>query len=72
MTVKPTTPNDATRDRALRLLRNGLASPSEVAEIAGESRQLVYYWIKSAGVDWQEARRARLDREWRKARPRRS
>lgn len=49
---------------AVAMMRLGLATQAEVAELAGESRQLVRHWAMRAGIDATEARRARLAREW--------
>lgn len=62
MTSKDNT--ETVRQAALKLLAKGIASPSEVAELAGVSRQLVYFWINSAGVDWRRARQAALQKSW--------
>lgn len=56
-----------TREAALRLLRSGVASPSEVSALAGVSRQLVYKWTTTADVDWRQARDDALARAWRRA-----
>lgn len=58
---------DAARRAAIALLRSGLVSLSEVAELAGVSRQLVHWWSKHDGiVDWQPKRTAYLKRTWAK------
>jgi hypothetical protein len=54
------------RNAAVAMLREGLAGLSEVAELAGESRQLVRYWARSAGVDWQASRSRFLAAQWRR------
>jgi hypothetical protein len=56
------------REAALSLLRRGVASPSEVAELAGVSRQLVRHWLKASGINWRPARAALLQKAWTKAR----
>lgn len=58
------TREDNTRAAAIAMLRSGMATLSEVADLAGTSRQLVRYWAKAAGVDWQAARAAKLQREF--------
>lgn len=58
------TQNDNTRAAVVAMLRSGRATLSEAAELANTSRQLVRYWAKVAGVDWQAARADRLAREW--------
>lgn len=49
---------------ALSLLAQGIIRPHEAAELAGVSRQVVEYWCRRAGVDWQRIRRARLAKAW--------
>lgn len=49
---------------AVAMMRAGIATQAEVAELAQESRQLVRHWAKRAGIDATETRRARLEREW--------
>lgn len=58
---------NTTREAALKLLRAGLASQSEVATLAGVSRQAVSLWCASAKLDWRKARADALARAWRKA-----
>ena len=62
--------NDPSIDYALRaaliLLRTGRATQSEVAELAGTSRQLVRHWAMRHGIDCRGARNARLVALWRK------
>jgi hypothetical protein len=65
MTTPNNTKDESAHRAAISLLRNGLASPSEVAQLAGVSRQLVNYWATE--IDWRKARAARLAREWRAA-----
>lgn len=55
---------EARRVAAVAMLRLGIATLSEVARLAGVSRQLVAYWAESAGVDASQARAAWLDRQW--------
>jgi hypothetical protein len=64
MTPKPSTKDNPARDAAIRLLARGLVVPSEVAELAGVSRQLVNYWIEQAGLDWHKARTAEITKQW--------
>lgn len=53
-------PSHPMRAVAVRMMMRGEATPREVAEAAGVSRQLVYYWCRSAGLvgKTDEARRA--------------
>lgn len=46
--------DDSTRKAAIKLLRKGLATPSEVANITRRSRQIVGHWAKA--TDWRTAR----------------
>ena len=52
------------RREAIRLLRAGLATPIEVALLAGVSRQLVRYWALRAGIDYMECRAVHLQKTW--------
>lgn len=54
------------RNAAVSLLGRGMITPSQAAELAGVSRQLVHYWLKHAGVDWQRAWSRRQARMWRR------
>jgi len=54
------TRNDAIREAALSLLRRGLATQAEVADLAGVSRQVVHYW----GRDIPDCRPAHLRTLW--------
>lgn len=65
------TDHDNTERAALSLLRRGLATQSEVATLAGVSRQLVRYWANREGIDCARARHAMLLKAWQKARARR-
>jgi transposase-like protein len=56
--------DDSTRRKALKLLARGVATMSEVAELAGVSRQLVRYWAEREGLDPVTARRDYLARLW--------
>jgi len=67
-TVATDNSTDPDREAALELLRQGLASPAEVARAAGVSRQLVGYWMKDVRFDWQEAREKAVKRSFREAR----
>lgn len=62
MTNKPIT--DPRRRAAIAMLRAGTATMSEVAALAGTSRQLVLVWAKLDKVDYAALRHARLQREW--------
>lgn len=61
--------NDDTthRQAALRLLKAGRMTLSEVARLAGTDRQRVAYWAHAAGVDVAAARAAYLKKMWRSA-----
>jgi len=64
-----TTKDEQARRAALSMLSEGLASLSEVARLAGVSRQLMSHWAKDIDVD--RARNGYLSKEWRKALKRR-
>ena len=49
---------------ACGMLRAGLATPSEIAELADTSRQLVTHWATRDGIDAPATRAAYLNREW--------
>lgn len=70
-TTKPqSTANDRSRQAALALLRDGRATVTEIAGLAGTSRQLVRHWAIRANVDAGAIQRARdryLARAWREA-----
>jgi transposase len=61
-----TSSDDLARRAAVDLLRTGAATPSEVADLAGVSRQLVRYWANAAEIDWQKTRAATLAKLWRR------
>ena len=52
------------RAPAVRMLADGVATMSEVAELASTSRQLVRHWAKQAGIDAAAARAEYLQRAW--------
>jgi len=56
----------------LALLRSGQANPSEVARLAGVSRQAASMWAKIAGIDWHAKREARILALWQREIRRRS
>jgi predicted HTH domain antitoxin len=56
--------DDTTREKALKLLRRGMITQAEAAELTGMSRQLVHHWVKRDGIDIEKARRAYLKRLW--------
>jgi hypothetical protein len=55
--------HDSTKAAAIYLLRNGLASRNEVAQLSGRSRQIVAHWAK----DYPDARSQRLAKIWQRA-----
>lgn len=61
------TSQDIAERAALSLLAQGLATQSEVAMLAGVSRQLVAYWVKRDRVACERMRKATLLRAWRVA-----
>lgn len=54
------------RRATLALLARGMMRPHEVAELAGVSLQVVRYWCRRAGVDWERIRDQRNADAWRK------
>ena len=58
-------PTDATKAAALYMLKNGLASYKEIAELSGRSKQIIRIW--GGKVDAPEARRRYLKRIWTRA-----
>jgi transposase-like protein len=63
MTAKDVSDRD--RERALELLIGGEATLSEVADLAGVSRQLVRHWAIQAGIDAPAERQKLLRKLWR-------
>jgi hypothetical protein len=57
---------EKTRLASLKLLRLGVASPSEVSALAGVSRQLIRHWVVAADLNWRKARAAALAKAWQK------
>src|SRR5262245_54495249 len=53
------------KDRAMRLLAQGLITTSEAAELVGRSRQAVHVWTKRAGIDPIKRRQVRVRQLWR-------
>jgi transposase-like protein len=62
-TSQDTTKDPAAKAAAIALLTKGLASQSEVARLAGVSRQLVRHWAQDIPVD--RNRDAVLTKLWR-------
>jgi transposase-like protein len=54
------------RRAAVALLRRGTITVSEVAALAGVSRQVVRYWCKAARIDIGKARSLMLAKAWRR------
>jgi hypothetical protein len=61
---------DGTRQVAIKILAEGLATQSEVARLAGVDRQLVRHWAMRAGIDPAKARTQVLAKLWNKRGPR--
>jgi transposase-like protein len=49
MNAENSTADEDARAVALELLREGEATVSDAARVAGVDRQLVHYWAKAAG-----------------------
>jgi vancomycin resistance protein YoaR len=58
--------DDEARSAALALLARGMLTPGQAADLAGVSRQLVYYWLKQHGIDWHRAWARRQAGIWRR------
>jgi hypothetical protein len=52
---------------ALALLRKGIVTQSEAAELCGASKQLVRHWCLRRGIDTAHARGAYLAKTWQRA-----
>lgn len=63
--TQDTTKDPAAKAAAIALLTKGLASQSEVARMAGVSRQLVRHWAQDIPVE--RNREAVLTKLWRQA-----
>ena len=61
---------DVTKAAALYMLKNGLASYKEVAELSGRSRQLIRIWGGKVGAPG--ARKRYLKKVWTRAKRSRS
>lgn len=57
------TTDDTTKAAALYMLRRGLATYAEIAELSGRSRQIVAHW----GKEFPDARAEYLKVQWAKA-----
>jgi hypothetical protein len=66
MNAMQSTTDETIIKAALAMLRIGIATQAEVAELAGTSRQLVRHWATRAGIDAPAARAEYLKREWQK------
>lgn len=66
MTPHFNTKDPQAREAVMGMLRDGIATPSECARLAGVSRQLVNYWIDAEKIDPNHIRGTRLAKEWRK------
>jgi hypothetical protein len=64
--VRKVEQDEEARSAALSLLARGMLTPGQAAELAGVSRQLVYYWLKQHGIDWQRAWSRRQAGMWRR------
>jgi transposase len=52
------------RRAVVALIGRGLLSPNEAMKLAGVSRQLIYYWVKAADINWRRVRSAKLAKLW--------
>lgn len=56
--------DERTIKAAVAMLKLGIATQAEAADLAGASRQLVGHWARREGIDPPEARAEYLRREW--------
>lgn len=66
MNAAKATTDETTIKAALRLLRRGEATLSEVADLAGRSRQIVRHWAKRSAIDATVTRSEYLKKKWAK------
>jgi len=59
------------RRAALSMIACGEASPAEVADALGVSRQVVHRWVTVAGIEWARVRRSKVLKSLTKRRERR-
>lgn len=64
-TIQDTTKDPAAKAAAIELLTKGMATKSEVARLAGVSRQLVEHWAKDIPI--KANRSAAVSALWRRA-----
>lgn len=57
--------DDNTRERALEMLRRGYGGVSEIARMAGMSKQLLQHWAAREGIDVNKTRARFLAAAWR-------
>jgi hypothetical protein len=60
-----TASNDRKRAAVMRLVRKGLLTPDEAADLASTPRDLVEYWALREGIDIATARAIYLLKIWR-------
>jgi predicted transcriptional regulator len=58
------TNDDITKAAAISMMRLGLATYQEIAELSGRSKQIVRHWGKDFAI---QARKDRVAHEWAKA-----
>ena len=59
----------ARKATVLAMVSSGVMTPGEAAKYAKLSRQLVYRWVKAAGIDHKKARRIHVLDLWRSFAP---
>jgi hypothetical protein len=62
-----TASNDRRRAAVLGLVRKGLLTPDEAADLTSTPRDLVEYWAQHEGIDIATARAVYLMKTWRSA-----
>ena|SRR5882724_3197622 len=55
------------RQQVLSMLSSGKATLPEMANLLGFSTHMLWNWCRLEGLDWREARRSCLAREWKNA-----
>lgn len=56
--------DEANRRKAIRLIKDGILTPADVAALLSLSEEFVLRWCRAARVDWIRARMDRAQKEW--------
>lgn len=57
----------ADKKAAIKLMKAGMATPVEIANLLGRSPQSIHYWAQ--GIDWQQARLDWIAWQFKRRRP---